>query len=91
MLIVVVVEKLILIYYILTLSAIASVVNIVMHMHINEFGLHLIHSRIRASQSNRTVNYCFTSDLHRHNIVIRVVHMHVDGCSSRGVYNHIIF
>ena len=50
----------------------------------------LIHSRIWVSQSNQTVNFCFTSDLHSHNIVIRVVHMHVDGCSSRGVYNHII-
>ena len=45
MLIVVVVEELIIVQYILTLSAIASVVNIVMHMHMNdwhtvEFGLH---------------------------------------------------
>ena len=46
MLIVVVVEELTIIDYILMLSAIASVVNIVMHMHMNdwytvEFGLHI--------------------------------------------------
>ena len=57
------------------------------HMHVEW----LTHSRIWASQSNWTVIFCFTSNLHRHyNIVIRVVHMHIDGCSSRGAYNNII-